>query len=219
MILIFHVNKQKLIRADTEQPASQSVQYLMCQFDFQSEDWNSMEQHAVFKRYLSGNSESYTVPINSSGEAMVPAEVITATGFEISVYGYNDGQRITTNKIYIPIQESGYGQGKVPNPPAPTLYEQLLDGMKKQINGLSYDSEYLQLMAGDVKIGEKVRVTGESKEIEFTNDGTFIKWRYTNSNEWNQLVSLQEITGPRGLPGSTPDFELRSGHLIVKYSE
>ncbi len=66
MILDFHVNKQKLIRADTEHPAAQSLQYLMSRFTFLSEDWDSMEQHAIFKRYLSGISESYIIPLNSS---------------------------------------------------------------------------------------------------------------------------------------------------------
>lgn len=221
MILDFQVNKQKLIRADTEQPAAQSMQYLMCRFTFQSDDWGSMEKHAVFQRYLCGSSEAYTAPLNSEGNAMVPEEVITTRGFEVSVYGYHDGQRITTNKIYIPIQESGYEQGKVPSAPAPALYEQLLDAMDRQVSGLSYESGYMQLMAGDMAVGERIRVTGEdgSREVEFTNDGTYIKWRYTDSNEWQQLVSLQAITGPQGPPGATPEFEVRSGRLIAKYNE
>lgn len=221
MILDFQVNKQKLIRADTEQLAAQSMQYLMCRFSFQSEDWGSMEKHAVFRQYLSGSSDSYTVPLNSEGDAMVPAEVITARGFEVSVYGYSNDQRITTNKIYIPVQESGYEQGKTPNPPAPALYEQLLDAVGQQVNGLSYESGYMQLMAGEMSVGERIRVSGEggAREIELTNDGTYIKWRYTDSNDWQQLVSLQAITGPQGPPGVTPEFEVRSGHLIAKYNE
>lgn len=221
MILDFQVNKQKLIRADTEQPAAQSMQYLMCRFTFQSDDWGSMEKHAVFRRYLCGSSEAYTAPLNSEGNAMVPEEVITTRGFEVSVYGYHDGQRITTNKIYIPIQESGYEQGKVPSAPAPALYEQLLDAMDRQVSGLSYESGYMQLMAGDMAVGERIRVSGtnENREIEFTNDGTYIKWRYTDSNDWQQLVSLQAITGPQGPPGVTPELEVRSGRLIAKYNE
>ncbi len=221
MILDFQVNKQKLIRADTERPAAQSMLYLMCRFTFQSDDWDSMEKHAVYRKYLSDSSDAYTLPLNSEGAAMVPSEVITARGFEASVYGYNDGQRITTNKIYIPIQETGYEHGKVPNAPAHDLYEQLLDAMKKQVNGLSYESGYMQLMAGGMSIGERVRVSGtnETREIEFTNDGTYIKWRYTDSNDWQQLVSLQAITGPQGPPGATPEFEVRSGRLIAKYNE
>ncbi len=221
MILDFQVNKQKLIRADTEHPAAQSLQYLMCRFTFQSEDWDKMERHAIFRRYLSGNSESYTVPLNSSGDAMVPGEVITVNGFEVSVYGYHNGQRITTNKVYIAIQGSGYEQGKVPSAPAPVLYEQLLDAMERQVNGLSYESGYMQLMAGDMEVGGKIRISddGGGREIEFTNDGNYIKWRYTDSNEWRELVSLRAITGPPGPPGTTPELELRSGRLIAKYKE
>ena len=221
MILDFQVNKQNLIRADTEQPAAQSMQYLMCRFTFQSEDWESIKKHVIFRKYLGGSNDAYTVPLNNEGDTMVPAEVITTRGFEVSVYGCNNSQRITTNKVYIPIQESGYELGKAPNPPAPDLYEQLLDAMKKQVNGLSYESGYMQLMAGEMSVGERVRVSGtnETREIEFTNDGTYIKWRYTDSNDWQQLVSLQAITGPQGPPGATPEFEVRLGHLIAKYNE
>lgn len=82
-------------------------------------------------------------------------------------------------------------------------------------DGLSYDGEYMQLMSGQVPIGERVRlISSAGREIELTNDGEYIKWRYTDSNEWNNLASLDSLKGP---PGVTPEFEVRDGHLIVKY--
>lgn len=76
----------------------------------------------------------------------------------------------------------------------------------------------IQLMSGNREIGDRVRIGGgtDGREIELKNDGTGIAWRYTDSNEWNTLVSIGDITGP---PGVTPEFELRDGHLIVKYNE
>lgn len=73
----------------------------------------------------------------------------------------------------------------------------------------------LQLMSGTKPIGKRVRLPASAEqEIELKNDGTAIVWRYTNSNEWSQLVSLEELKGP---PGDTPDFEIRNGHLIAIY--
>lgn len=73
----------------------------------------------------------------------------------------------------------------------------------------------LQLMSGSRRIGERVRITaGTGREIELKNDGAAIVWRYTDSNDWTFLVSLEELKGP---PGVTPDFEIRDGHLIVIY--
>lgn len=90
-------------------------------------------------------------------------------------------------------------------------------GWGYRADGANYDGEYLQLMSGDMPVGERVRMMGGSgREIELTNDGEHIKWRYTDSNEWNNLASLDSLKGP---PGVTPEFELRDGHLIVKYSE
>ena len=82
---------------------------------------------------------------------------------------------------------------------------------------LDYDGEYMQLMSGQVPIGERVRlISGAGREIELVNDGEYIKWRYTDSNEWHNLASLDSLKGP---PGVTPEFEVRDGHLIVKYAQ
>lgn len=90
----------------------------------------------------------------------------------------------------------------------------------------------LQLLSSGREIGTKIRISpSESvggREIELRNNGTAIQWRYTNSNEWNTLVRLEDLkgaTGPQGPAGKngkdgiTPEFEIREGHLIAKYEE
>jgi len=73
----------------------------------------------------------------------------------------------------------------------------------------------LQLMSGPRPIGKRIRLPVTSgQEIELKNDGIAIVWRYTNSNDWIQLVALEEL---KGQPGDTPDFEIRNGHLIAIY--
>lgn len=86
-------------------------------------------------------------------------------------------------------------------------------------DSIDYDGEYVQLMSGSVPVGERVRIMKEEREIELSNDGTNIKWRYTDSNEWHVLVSIENLRGEQGPPGITPEFEIRNGHLFVKYEK
>lgn len=86
-------------------------------------------------------------------------------------------------------------------------------------DSIDYDGEYVQLMSGSVPVGERVRIMKEEREIELSNDGTNIKWRYTDSNEWHVLVSVENLRGEQGPPGITPEFEIRNGHLFVKYEK
>lgn len=82
-------------------------------------------------------------------------------------------------------------------------------------DGLQLIDNELQLLSGKMPIGQRVRLpTGTGREIELRNNGTEIQWRYTNSNNWNTLVSLSELQGPAG---ETPEFEIREGHLFAKY--
>lgn len=82
-------------------------------------------------------------------------------------------------------------------------------------DGLQLTGDELQLLSGDIPIGQRVRLPASTGgEIELRNNGTEIQWRYTNSNKWNTLVSLSELRGPAG---ETPEFEIREGHLFVKY--
>lgn len=75
---------------------------------------------------------------------------------------------------------------------------------------------YIQLLSGTEKIGERMRINMSEREIELTNDGTSIKWRYTDSNDWTLLVSLESLKGP---PGITPRFEIRDGNMYAIWPE
>ena len=86
-------------------------------------------------------------------------------------------------------------------------------------DNIKYDSGYIQLMSGEIPVGERIRIMNTEREIELTNDGTVIKWRYTDSNEWHDLVNISNLKGNQGPPGPTPKFEIREGHLFVKYEE
>lgn len=71
---------------------------------------------------------------------------------------------------------------------------------------LEYKSSILKLLYGDTEVA-KVTITGgsggsDAREIELQKSGTAIQWRYAGDSEWTDLVTLAEITGPQGIPGS-----------------
>lgn len=90
-------------------------------------------------------------------------------------------------------------------------------GWGYRADGVTVEDGYLQLMSGNVKVGDRIRLpTGTGREIEMINDGTNIKWRYTDSNQWVILVSLESLQGP---PGITPRFEIRGGNMYAIWPE
>mgnify|MGYP001135241438 FL=1 len=77
----------------------------------------------------------------------------------------------------------------------------------------------LQLLSAGNPIGQRIRLPsgeGSGREVELKNNGTAIQWRYTNENEWHDLVLLADL---RGEDGQTPEFEIREGHLFAIYQE
>lgn len=93
---------------------------------------------------------------------------------------------------------------------------QILKELENKADDLSLQEDVLQLMSGDKPTGTKVRLPIREREIEMRNTGTAIEWRYTDSNDWNSLIILEDIRGPAG---ETPEFEIRDGHLYAIYQK
>ena len=131
MQLTFNVNKQTLTRSDDEFPASGSKEYLTAKFIF-SDDWNGTTKTAVFSR----NSLVLNQILDENGECKVPHDIIVSNGAVISVFGTDGTKRITTTPLFVRIDSSGYIEGITPEPPTPTVYEQIigkLDEVKADI--------------------------------------------------------------------------------------
>lgn len=131
MQLTFNVNKQTLTRSDDEFPASGSKEYLTAKFIF-SDDWNGTTKTAVFSR----NSLVFNQILDENGECKVPHDIIVSNGSVISVFGTDGTKRITTTPLFVRIDSSGYIEGSTPEPPTPTVYEQIigkLDEVKADI--------------------------------------------------------------------------------------
>ena len=158
--------------------------------------------------------------VDGTIEARIPDDLLKE-GEPIKAYLYiadpNSGK--TIKKINMPVKRrekpGDYTEGDDQN-----LLRELMDELKKKADNIQSVDGYLQLLSGATPIGDRVRLPagtgGSTREIELRNSGTAIEWRYTDSNEWTELIQMSEL---RGKDGETPEFELREGHLFAIYKE
>lgn len=106
------------------------------------------------------------------------------------------------------------------SPGEKNLLREIIEEMKRKADNIQVKEGYIQLISGAMPIGDRVRLpagSGEnSREIELRNNGHAIEWRYTDSNEWIELIALSEL---KGKDGETPEFEIRDGHLFAIYKD
>ena len=120
----------------------------------------------------------------------------------------------TVRIIELPVKKREQ-PGDYSPPSGKNLLRQVLESLEKKADNMTVIDGELQLLSGDTPVGNRVRMeTAAGKEIEIRNDGTSIQWRYTDQNEWKELIPLADLKGEDGKP---PEFEIREGHLIVKY--
>lgn len=102
--------------------------------------------------------------------------------------------------------------------PEKNLLREILEKLDLKADDIELKENELQLLSGGKGIGSKIRLpTGSGgREIELRNNGTAIQWRYTDSNDWIDLIQTEEL---RGKDGAAPNFEIRDGHLIAIYEE
>ncbi len=98
--------------------AADSKNYLKACFEFSSE-WNGRTKTAVFE----GSGGTVYHMLLDGDSCMVPAEVIAAPGFTVSVFG---GDRLTTQMVFVEVEPSGCLTGVTPPEPTPDIYDQLI---------------------------------------------------------------------------------------------
>lgn len=131
-MLNFSVKKQKLERKDNQEMVGGTYNYLYAVFDF-SYDWDNVSKNAVFNNCKA--KKNFAVPIVEN-ICLVPWEVIESPNFTVSLYGFTDNKRITSNEVMIPVKSKPYNANNIPSPPpTPTDYEayvQLVNKYKEQ---------------------------------------------------------------------------------------
>lgn len=147
----------------------------------------------------------------------IPDELLKS-GEELCAYVYiaDEDSGKTVRTITLPVKRR-QKPGDYDAPAEKNLLRRLLEQVKGKADNLTLDEsgEYLQLTSEGEPVGDRIRLTVDAgKEIELKNNGIAIQWRYTNSNEWIDLVSIADL---KGKDGETPQFEIRDGHLWAVY--
>lgn len=125
MTLLFYVNNQSLTFSSVnKEVVSDSKNYLKAKFVFQTNDWkNDKPKYALFthdgktyKKYL-GIEEGV-----NENECFVAPEVIKANSFSVAVFCED---YITTNKVEVPVIQSGYTEVIENQPSTRSTMEQM----------------------------------------------------------------------------------------------
>ena len=127
MTLLFYVNNQTLSLSPTQQNvkvASDSKNYLKVKFIFQTLDWETdkikyvlfSHGNKTYKKYL-GIEDGV-----EENECFVSPEVIKAGKFFVSVFCEN---YISTNKVAIPVEDSGYTENITNGQETPAVVSQM----------------------------------------------------------------------------------------------
>lgn len=164
-------------------------------------------------------SLSFTVPgkrqEDGSFVLKIP-DILLQSGKNIIAYIYvcDDEQGETLRTILMPVKKRAKPENYDGSALTPML--EILEELRGRADDITLQEDILQLMSGGRAIGSRIRLPVQEREIEMRNTGTAIEWRYTDRNEWNRLVTLDDIRGPAG---ETPEFEIRDGHLIAVYQK
>jgi len=195
-ILKFEISNQTIIRTDDFRVVEKSKNYLNSEFTFITDEWSGLTKTAIF----ACKNGAYSV-ILENDSCRVPWECLSEEGtIAVSVFA---GDLITVGKAYVKVYPSGYLEDAItPKLPPTDVFAQILSLLSKKGDALSYKGSTLSLLS-EGKVISKVTISGGSggREVELRNNGTYIQWKYTDDDEWTNLVALGDLRGPEGEPG------------------
>lgn len=121
------------------------------------------------------------------------------------IYLTDTGSGETEYKITISVKARPKPEGT-----GPTTWETVMEAINQiaseKADSLSYKDNILKLMSGEKELSRVTIVASsgpgsDAREIELQKSDTALQWRYAGDSEWNELISLAEITGPQGEQG------------------
>lgn len=132
MTLKFIVSNQTLVIHPSQAKlrlASDSKKYWIANFELRTEEWKNKLVYALF----TFGERTYRMVLGADAElnwneCWVPDEVIHAPKFTVTLYCDN---RITTNLVTIPVDNSGYTENITNQRVTPTIMEQMDNIMKR----------------------------------------------------------------------------------------
>lgn len=149
MYLIFNVKGQELKRTDKKKVANESVDFLKCKFYFEGVDgvdeWESLEKYVHFKTAF---DESVPVPIGNDSSCEIPSKVMQGSNFfTMMLVGFTDKhKRVTTNRVQVTMEMSGFEAFLDPEPPSVEKYSVFIK---------VFNEEGVAVTDANVKINEK----------------------------------------------------------------
>lgn len=104
--LSFKVKQDHLIRLDTEKITNKTRNYINLEFTSFTEDWAELDIYLIMQDEQKNN---YLFDLNEAEPTVTVPEIVLRGGyFKLSVVGFNDNERITTNIRTIHLRPSGY---------------------------------------------------------------------------------------------------------------
>lgn len=104
--LSFKVKGDHLIRLDKEKITDKTRNYILLSFSSFTEEWDELN---IFLILQDEEKMNYLFDLNEQEPIVtVPEPVLRGGMFKVSVFGFNEDQRITTNQRTIPLRPSGY---------------------------------------------------------------------------------------------------------------
>ena len=206
MILLFNVDEQTVTRTDSNSGlVNESVDYLSLSFEFKDDSvWDNLVKKIEF--YAKGTGV-YDLELDD-GSVVVPFEVLTGDYFIFSLYGVDGDLRVTTNKMKIYLDESGFiGDGVAPGDDKRTVIEKIndridtvvvdVDALEVTVDGhtssLSNLGDDVTGLAGSVSaLSSSVGAIGDdvdSLESTVNEHSTSIENNATNISNLNDLVN------------------------------
>jgi hypothetical protein len=163
VLLKIAVKNNKLIKVRDTLMIEDIINGIKCHFEFRS-DWSNLHPTIVFARGhiypATENPQTISALLDNNNECVVPPEIVSEKGeFSIGLFGENDDSRIVTNWLYYKTRWGCYDAGIAPNPPIPSVYEQILGALNNKSDIHHTDSEYLTREESKILIKEGVYQT------------------------------------------------------------
>lgn len=167
--------------------------------------------------YARGDTALSVIPsvVDDGVIARIPDILLRDSGYIIVYIYHSDAQSGNTVKLVrFQVTKRARPEDYGGDEEGYSIFKVLSKQIEAKSDDLSLNDGYLQLLSGGVPIGERIRLQSAQKEIELRNDGAAIQWRYTDSNNWIDLISIENLRGPAG---KTPRMEMRNDHLYAIY--
>ena len=160
VLLKIAVKDNKLIKVKDTLMIEDTINGIKCSFEFRS-DWSNLQPTVVFARghIYPATQNPQTIPalLDNNNECVVPPEIVSEKGeFSIGLFGENNDARIVTNWLYYKTKWGCYDAGIAPNPPVPSVYEQILGALNNKSEINHTHSEYLTREESKIFINQTI---------------------------------------------------------------